>query len=71
MTHSAVGLSYPPCYLQRQVTSLDPLAPRKPLGVPGFLPRVLIPSHTEGVPDSSAGDRGACLPAFLGARGLF
>lgn len=41
-------LSRPPCYFQRQVTSLDPLVLRKPLGLPGFLPVVLTPSRAEG-----------------------
>lgn len=65
------GLSRPPCYFQRQVTSLDPLVLRKPLGFPGFLPVVLTPSGAEGLPGSSEDDRGGCQSSFPGAGGLF
>lgn len=72
LTHSAMGASdCPPCYLQGQVISLDPLALCKSSESPRSIPGVLTPSRAEGLPDSSAGDIGACQFFLPRGKGLF
>lgn len=53
-------LTHPPCYLQGQVTSLDPLVLWKPSESLRSFPGVLTQSRAEGLPDSLVGDTGVC-----------